>query len=41
MSLAIRTWFRAANLVLALWIPAFAGMTGERAGITGVGRERE
>ena len=32
MSLAIRTWFRVANLASTLWIPAFAGMTGWRRG---------
>ena len=24
----IRAWFRVAGLTVALWIPAFAGMTG-------------
>ena len=28
---AVRTWFRVARLTATLWIPAFAGMTGERA----------
>ena len=31
----IRAWFRMAGLDAILWIPAFAGMTGEKAGMTG------
>ena len=30
LSTAIRTWFRVANLAAAIWIPAFAGMTGAK-----------
>ena len=29
LSLAIRTWFRVAGLIATVWIPAFAGMTGD------------
>ena len=34
MSLAIRAWFRMARLFAAFRIPAFAGMTGEKSGMT-------
>ena len=35
MSLAIRAWFRMARQFAALWIPAFAGMTGVEGGNDG------
>ena len=37
----ISAWFRAAGLVVALWIPAFAGMTVWEAGMTVWGRMTE
>ena len=35
LSLAILVWLRAAGLASPLWIPAFAGMTGEKSGMAG------
>ena len=32
LSLALRAWLRVAVLIATVWIPAFAGMTGERVG---------
>ena len=35
LSLAILAWARRAGLGATVWIPAFAGMTGEYVGIIG------